>query len=111
MSGVSIFDLAFGATGAAATALGELLALDPADAAARNARICELTARRRDRRLAGEAAREQELSEREGLPPPPGGGRGRWGRGAAGGGGARPPRRYPPRRRGGRRAAPRRDRA
>lgn len=66
MSGVSI--VGFAANGVRlAHGLGELLALDPAEAAARNERIRRLTEERRNRRAALEAAEAQAANERERL--------------------------------------------
>ncbi|MCW3814439.1 hypothetical protein ONA91_08205 [Micromonospora sp. DR5-3] len=66
MSGISI--VGYGVAGMRlATGLGELLALDPAEAAARNARIRQLTEERRSRRAALEAAEARAADERERL--------------------------------------------
>lgn len=64
MSGVSIIAFAAGGIGLAA-GLGGLLALDPAEAAARNDRIRNLTEERRNRRAALEKAAACAVDERE----------------------------------------------
>ncbi|WBB80617.1 hypothetical protein O7606_04290 [Micromonospora sp. WMMD882] len=66
MSGISIIGFAVGGA-QLATGLGTLLALDPAEAAARNERIRCLTQQRRSRREALEAALAQAADERERL--------------------------------------------
>lgn len=66
MSSISI--VRFGVEGVRlATGLGELLALDPAEAAGRNARIRHLTEERRSRRAGLEAAEARAVDERERL--------------------------------------------
>ncbi|GIF73914.1 hypothetical protein [Asanoa siamensis] len=64
MSGSSIVGFAVGGA-RLASGLGQVLALDPAEAAARNARIRLLTEQRRDRRAALEAALACAADERE----------------------------------------------